>query len=77
MSDLNKEDIYIIEEKEDESGFMLDTIINWTAIRRSKFTLIEKHNFDYSMSLRELFSRKNIIYFGKIIGEEPIPIEQT
>ena len=48
---------------------MLDTIINRTTIRRSKFTLSEKRNFDYSMSLRELFSRKNIIYFGKIIGE--------
>ena len=52
---IDKEDITIIHENEDESGFMLDTIINRTAIRRSKFTLSEKHNFDYSRSLRELF----------------------
>ena len=24
-----------------------------------------------------IFSRKNIIYFGKMIGEEAVPIEQT
>ena len=74
---INKDDISIIQENEDESGFIQDTIINRTAIRRSNFNLSEKHNFDYSRSLRELFSRKNIIYFGKMIGEEPIPIEQT
>ena len=62
MSDLptiEKEDISIIKEKEDESGFMLDTMINRTAIRRSKFTLSEKHNFDYSMIL-ENFSQEKI-----------------
>ena len=76
MSQL-EEDVSIIYENEDESRFMSDTIINRTAIRRSNFTLSEKHNFDYTRKLRDLFSRKNIIYFGKIIGEEPVPIEQT
>ncbi|GJQ89120.1 retrovirus-related pol polyprotein from transposon TNT 1-94 [Tanacetum coccineum] len=39
--------------------------------------LIRKNKFsDYRRKLIDLFSRKNIIYFGKIIGEEPVPIEK-
>ena len=71
-----QDEISIIHNIENESGFMQDAIINKKAIRRSDFTLSEKHNFDYK-SFTNIFSRKNIIYFGKIVGEEPIPIEQT
>lgn len=76
MTDRQQEEISIIHNIENESGFMQDAIINRKAIRRSDFTLSEKHNFDYK-SFANIFSRKNVIYFGKMVGEEPIPIEQT
>ena len=43
---------------------------------KTNFTLSEKNNFKYN-TLKNLFSRKNIIYYGKIVGEEPIPIESN
>lgn len=71
----------IINNEENESGYTFDALINKNninkdAIRKSNFTLSEKHNFRYN-SLKNFFSRKNIIYYGKIIGEEPIPMEST
>ena len=63
----------IINNEENESGYTFDALINKNninkdAIRKSNFTLSKKHNFRYN-SLKNLFSRKNIIYYGKIIGE--------
>ncbi|XP_071728489.1 uncharacterized protein [Rutidosis leptorrhynchoides] len=71
------EDITTINDIDDESGFMADIMINRKAIRRTNFTLSEKHNFDNNRKIKDIFSRKNITYFGKMIGEEPVPIEQT
>jgi hypothetical protein len=81
MSTSNEITSTIIQNEENESGYLFDALvekknINKDAIRKSNFTLSEKHNFQYH-TLRNLFSRKNIIYYGKIVGEEPIPIELT
>lgn len=81
MSTSDSFETNIIQNEENESGYLLDALIekkniNKDAIRKSSFNLSEKHNFHYN-TLRSIFSRKNIIYYGKILGEEPIPIELT
>lgn len=81
MSNEIEEVPIVINNEENESGYIFDTLINKDninkdAIRKTNFTLSEKHNFKHD-TLKNFFSRKNIIYYGKIIGEEPIPIELT
>ena len=63
----------VISNTENESGYILDALVNKNNINKDA---IRKHNFQYS-TIKNLFFRKNIIYYGKIMGEEPIPIEST
>ncbi|CAN1148614.1 hypothetical protein LINPERPRIM_LOCUS38228 [Linum perenne] len=66
-----------LNKNEDESYF-LDGLIDVKKIKeQTNFTLSETQNFITKSFLSKLFDRKNIIKYGKMIGEIAVPIEQT
>nr|WCL16041.1 movement protein [Chrysanthemum yellow edge associated virus 2] len=56
-----------------------DILIDSAKIRKANFDLNPKHNFQTSLlkQFTNLFDTKNILYFGTMFGEEPVPIETT
>ncbi|CAI0474122.1 unnamed protein product [Linum tenue] len=64
--------------KNEEDNYFLDGIIDVKKIKeQTNFTLSETQNFITKSFLSKLFDRKNIIKYGKMIGETAVPIEQT
>jgi hypothetical protein len=64
--------------KENSSGFMADVLIDH--IEKVDFTLKPEENFKqksiFSL-IKEKLSRENILKYGMMIGEVPIPMEST
>ncbi|CAI0399540.1 unnamed protein product [Linum tenue] len=64
--------------KNEEGNYFLDGILDVKKIKeQTNFTLSETQNFITKSFLSKLFDRKNIIKYGKMIGETAVPIEQT
>ncbi|CAI0376410.1 unnamed protein product [Linum tenue] len=64
--------------KNEEDNYFLDGVIDVKKIKeQTNFTLSETQNFITKSFLSKLFDRKNIIKYGKMIGETAVPIEQT
>ncbi|CAN1160027.1 hypothetical protein LINPERPRIM_LOCUS33163 [Linum perenne] len=64
--------------KNEDENYFLDGLIDVKKIKeQTNFTLSETQNFITKSFLSKLFDRKNIIKYGKMIGEIAVPIEQT
>ncbi|CAN1185713.1 hypothetical protein LINPERPRIM_LOCUS38842 [Linum perenne] len=64
--------------KNEDENYFLDGLIDIKKIKeQTNFTLSETQNFITKSFLSKLFDRKNIIKYGKMIGEIAVPIEQT
>ncbi|CAN1167897.1 hypothetical protein LINPERPRIM_LOCUS18923 [Linum perenne] len=64
--------------KNEDENYFLDGLIDVKKIKeQTNFTLSETQNFIIKSFLSKLFDRKNIIKYGKMIGEIAVPIEQT
>ncbi|CAN1293215.1 hypothetical protein LINPERPRIM_LOCUS21941 [Linum perenne] len=64
--------------KNEDENYFLDGLIDEKKIKeQTNFTLSETQNFITKSFLSKLFDRKNIIKYGKMIGEIAVPIEQT
>ncbi|CAN1828250.1 hypothetical protein LINPERHAP1_LOCUS32172 [Linum perenne] len=64
--------------KNEDENYFLDGLIDVKRIKeQTNFTLSETQNFITKSFLSKLFDRKNIIKYGKMIGEIAVPIEQT
>lgn len=77
---MNGQDILDLLSTEENGVYARDLILkNSEQIRKADFDLKETHNFKIStlQSVRQLISRENIIYYGIMIGEEQIAIENT
>ncbi|CAN1256106.1 hypothetical protein LINPERPRIM_LOCUS9206 [Linum perenne] len=64
--------------KNEDENYFLDGLIDVKKIKeQTNFTLSETQNFITKSFLSKLFDRRNIIKYGKMIGEIAVPIEQT
>ena len=63
---------------EENSEYHFDGIIN-NQIEKADFSITDKENFRQNTleNIKKFFSRENILKFGLMIGEAPIPIEST
>ncbi|UTQ50639.1 MAG: movement protein [Plant associated caulimovirus 1] len=75
--------IISIQRIDNQDLFLADALINVDKIRKSDLDLSERHNFRkgnkslLAKKFLDLFSRENIIEFGLMTGEIPIPIEKS
>lgn len=58
-------------------GYVSNYIIDKKAISRQTFDLKDKENFATKFSLKEIFSRENILYFRILNGEQVIDSKDT
>nr|WCL16039.1 movement protein [Chrysanthemum yellow edge associated virus 1] len=78
-NDQNHTGIINISNFENQGTIFKDILIDSAKIRKTNFDLKSKHNFQTSLikSFTNLFNTKNVLYFGTMFGEEPVPIETT
>lgn len=77
---MNGQDILDLLNTEESGVYARDLILkNSEQIRKADFDLKETHNFKTStlQAVKQLISRENIMYYGIMIGEEQIAIENT
>lgn len=77
---MNSQDILDLLNIEENGTYARDLILkNNDQIRKADFDLKETQNFKTSalQTVKQLISRENIIYYGIMVGEEQIAIENT
>lgn len=77
IEQIEKKETEIEEVSDTREGYVSNYIIDRKAISKQDFDLKKEDNFLKKFSLKKIFSRDNILYFGILSGEQAIDSKDT